>query len=43
MAKFKRSGWFIVAVATGINLIGGLLYIWSIIAAYLFSAYGWCS
>ncbi len=43
MAKFKRSGWFIVAVATGINLIGGLLYIWSIIAANLISAYGWSS
>jgi MFS family permease len=43
LAKFKRSGWFIVAVATGINLIGGLLYIWSIIAANLISAYGWSS
>lgn len=43
MAQFKRSGWFIVAVATGINLIGGLLYIWSIIAAKLISQYGWSS
>jgi len=43
LAQFKRSGWFIVAVATGINLIGGLLYIWSIIAAKLISQYGWSS
>lgn len=43
MAHFKRSGWFIVVIATGINLIAGLLYVWSIIAAKLVTDYAWSS
>jgi len=41
--KLKRSGWFIVCIATLINLVAGLLYVWSVIASTLISTYHWSS
>jgi len=35
------SGWIVTAAATGVNLILGLLYSWSVIKASLVSDWGW--
>jgi len=41
MRNFK--GWIVVSAATGINLILGLLYIWSIMSKALVKELGWTS
>ena len=41
MKNLEKQGWVVLATATGINFLAGLLYIWSIIKAGLKEQYGW--
>ena len=41
MRNFK--GWIVTSAATGINLILGVLYIWSIMGKALVKELGWTS
>ncbi len=41
MKNLKRQGWIVLATATGINFLAGLLYIWSVIKTGLKNDLGW--
>ncbi|NMB95664.1 MAG: OFA family MFS transporter, partial [Clostridiaceae bacterium] len=41
--KNSTKGWIVTMSATGINLILGILYIWSIMGKALINEYNWSS